>query len=509
MAYVRNDETTPVIAAIGEAIDRPRDLTQALEPVALIEQVLRAAEDDAGCRLLHQIDRLHIIGITSWRYSNPCRDVCVRLDLSPKVMDNADMGGDKPTRLIHRAATDIRHGRAQMVAIAGGEAQNSFRKARRSEYKLDWSPRVTPEEAWGKLGDTTLGAGRAAATLGIRSAAQIYPLFENAYGSSHHQTPTEGLKQSADLWSRYAAASQDNPYAWSQKGYPANEIAEISESNRMINFPYPKLMVANDSVNMAATVIVTSLAFARRLGLKEDRLTYIVGGSEAEEPADFLQRPNYHTCPAQSAVLDDVMKQLGRVDRLQHIELYSCFPVVPKMALEALRPFGLSETIGPTVTGGLTFFGGPMNNYMTHACCAMVRRLRGDDDTYGLLYGQGGVMTKHHGLLLAASPNDAPYEPALSAQDVANRERKPAPTVADSYTGSAQVETYTAFYDRQGDPTSGLVIARTPQGERVVARTADGDHGSLELLTDFNESAVGAIGQVRRSHDGTLRWFAD
>ena len=76
------------------------------------------------------------------------------------------------------------------------------------------------------------------------------------------------------------------------------------------------------------------------------------------------------------------------------IELYSCFPCVPKMAR---RTLGLGADVQPTVTGGLTFFGAPLNTYMTHAACAMVRKLR-DGAQLGLLYGQGGFVTKHHAL---------------------------------------------------------------------------------------------------------------
>src|SRR3546814_2537538 len=64
----------------------------------------------------------------------------------------------------------------------------------------------------------------------------------------------------------------------------------------------------------------------------------------------------------------------GDAKRFDHVELYSCFPVVPKMAL---RTLGLdASSCTPTVAGGLTFFGGPLNNYMSHAVCAMVRILR-------------------------------------------------------------------------------------------------------------------------------------
>src|SRR5213078_2498900 len=79
------------------------------------------------------------------------------------------------------------------------------------------------------------------------------------------------------------------------------------------------------------------------------------------------------------------------------IELYSCFPCVPKMAR---RTLGLGADVQPTVTGGLTFFGAPLNTYMTHAACAMVRRLS-DGANLGLLYGQGGFVTKHHALVLS------------------------------------------------------------------------------------------------------------
>ena len=86
------------------------------------------------------------------------------------------------------------------------------------------------------------------------------------------------------------------------------------------------------------------------------------------------------------------------------IELYSCFPCVPKMAR---RTLGLGADVQPTVTGGLTFFGAPLNTYMTHAACAMVRRLRGGA-RLGLLYGQGGFVTKHHALVVSPqTPREA------------------------------------------------------------------------------------------------------
>ena len=87
------------------------------------------------------------------------------------------------------------------------------------------------------------------------------------------------------------------------------------------------------------------------------------------------------------------------------VELYSCFPCMPQMAR---RTLGLGPEAVPSVAGGLTFFGAPLNNYMGHAAVAMVRRLRDapGGGGVGLLYGQGGYVTKHHALVVANRPRE-------------------------------------------------------------------------------------------------------
>src|SRR3546814_20134983 len=99
------------------------------------------------------------------------------------------------------------------------------------------------------------------------------------------------------------------------------------------------------------------------------------GGAAGKEPEDYLKRDAYTHSTAQEAVLRKSVEIVGGdAKRFDHVELYSCFPVVPKMAL---RTLGLdASSCTPTVAGGLTFFGGPLNNYMSHAVCALVRTLR-------------------------------------------------------------------------------------------------------------------------------------
>jgi acetyl-CoA C-acetyltransferase len=159
------------------------------------------------------------------------------------------------------------------------------------------------------------------------------------------------------------------------------------------------------------------------------------------------------------------------------------------------------------VAGGLTFFGGPLNNYMSHAVCAMVRELRAGRDEVGLLYGNGGYVNKHHTLVLSAQPAAQPLDPAWSAQDASDAARGPVPELAEaSYQGPARVETYTVVYARDGKPLQGIVVLQTPQGQRTMARVLPDDADSMALLLSTARSAIGSAGHIRIDPFGLPVW---
>ena len=148
------------------------------------------------------------------------------------------------------------------------------------------------------------------------------------------------------------------------------------------------------------------------------------------------------------------------------IELYSCFPCVPKMAR---RTLGLDAEVQPTVTGGLTFFGAPLNAYMAHAACAMVRQLR-DGARLGLLYGQGGFVTKHHALVVSRQPPPASLAQDTSVQAEADRNRGVVPEFVTEARGKGTVESFTVIYGRGGEIEHGVVMLRTGDRCRTLAR---------------------------------------
>jgi acetyl-CoA acetyltransferase len=489
-------ERTPVIIGIGEVLDKHDDPANGLEPLALMEQALRRAEADAGANLLSQIDSLDLINQVTWPYANMPAQLAARIAATPSRAVYGPVGGESPVRALHEAAARIARGESVVAAICGAEAQNTLDRARKSGIRLNWTPK--PE----KFDPPLRGADfvhAAALNIGAFMPVTIYPFYENATAAFWGQTPAQAQAESGALWSAFSSIAAANPNAWLPRFHTPLEIITPSASNRLIAWPYTKLMVANPTVNQGSAVIMTSLATARTAGIPDANCIYIHGGAAANEPRDYLQRDTYHASTAQDAVLHAAM-HIADEKPFDAVELYSCFPCVPKMAR---RTLGLAPDMVPTVTGGLTFFGAPLNTYMTNAACAMVRRLRAEGGT-GLLYGQGEFVTKHHALVVSAAPPahrrilDAP-----SVQAEADRARGPVPEFSTTAIGAASLETFTVIYDREGAPSHGVAIARVAGDPRVLARVPDAD--GIARLTDLARTPIGAPGEVRHESD-ELRW---
>jgi acetyl-CoA C-acetyltransferase len=378
-----------------------------------------------------------------------------------------------------------------VAAICGAEAQNTLDKARRAKTPLPWTPK--PEHYDPPLRGADF-VQAAALNLGVFMPTTIYPFYENATAAHWGQTPAQAQSASGQLWSAFAHVAAANPYAWLGRDFAPADIITPTQANRMIAWPYTKLMVANPSVNQGGAVILTTLALARAAGVPEHRLVFVHGGAAANEPRDYLQRDTYYASPAQDAVLHTAQDIAGAAG-LDAVELYSCFPCVPKMASCTL---GLPYAMVPTVTGGLTFFGAPLNTYMTHAACAMVRHLRAQAGT-GLLYGQGEFVTKHHALVVSSHPDTrATIQQPASVQQQADAARGAVPDFSTTATGKATLETFTVIYDREGAPSHGAVIARVGCA-RVLARVP-GDE-AIARLTDMGASPIDVAGMVQNAGD--------
>lgn len=489
-----------VIVGVGEIVDRPKEITEGLEPLTLLEQALRRAQADSGVRLLHETDSLDVVNFLSWRYRDPEKQLAKRLGIDPARCYYGPVGGESPIRYLHEAAQRIARGECEVAAVCGAEAQSTATKAERAGITPPWTPFAHDVE------EPKRGAAfqkPLAVKLGVFRPITVYPLYESATSAHWGQTPREALAESGALWSTYASVACENPNAWLKKRFSAEDIKTPTPDNRLIAWPYTKLMVANPTVNMGAAVLITSLAKARTAGVPEERLIYVVGGASAEEPRDYLLRDQFYESHPQNAVLKAVMELVGGDGtKFDAIELYSCFPCVPKMAR---RTLGLGPDVQPTVTGGLTFFGAPLNSYMTHAACAMVRKMR-DGSKLGLLYGQGGFVTKHHGLVLSREAPHGPMQQDTSVQADADRNKRAVPEFLTEADGKGKVEAFTLIYRNNGEVEHGVVMLRTEDGRRSLARIPASDERTLAHLRDMDRTPVGSLGDISMTQDGVPQW---
>jgi acetyl-CoA C-acetyltransferase len=490
-------ERIPVIIGAGQINDRPEIPTEGLSSQALMAAALRLADEDAGGGWLARLQSLDIVNQISWPVEDLVAELKQHLDLAPAHIATGVPSGEAPVRYINDAANRIARGECEVAAVTGGEALRTA--AARGRAGTSGSPSKEMMRARAETMATPLRL-----KYGLLTPTDIYPLYEAGTRAAWGMSFTEAQAESARIWSRFSEVAATNPAAWIRKAQTPERILTPGPDNRPIAHPYTKLMVANSGVNQGAALILTSLAKARAMGIPEHRLIYVWAGAGAREPDDFLRRDGFDHSSSMMAVLRRTLETNGlNADAFDHVELYSCFPCIPKMAR---RIIGWPETKPASVVGGLTFAGGPIANYMSHAAAGMVQALRRHGE-FGLLYGNGGYVTKNHAIVLARRP---PPESLLGrdydVQDLADQLRGPIPDLLEDYAGAARIETYTIVYDRDGAARYGAVIGRTPAGERFVARVPAEDTATIARLESGAEEPVGMAGRAQLGEHGLIKW---
>lgn len=491
-------ERIAVIIGVGQVSDRPADPTQGLDSLGLMHAALEEADRDAGGGWLADLTSLGIVQQISFRHDNPVAPKLAAMLGLPEGVAYESVGpnGDSPILLLNEAANMIARGEAKVAAVTGGEALRTASQ----RAALAASTAVADQNPLRKLVEGRKPGYRQ--VYGLTAPVDVYPLYENAGRAAYGQTLAEGQRESGEIWSRFSEVAARTPAAWIHQPRSIDEIVEPTADNRPIAFPYTKLMVANSSVNQGAAAIVTSLAEARRRGVPEGRLVYIGRGASAHEHDDFLARDRYDASPSMRVCLERTLAfNEVTADTLDLVELYSCFPCVPKMAR---RVIGWPADRPATVFGGLTFGGGPIGNYMGHATAAMVDSLRAGEGNRGLLFANGGFATHNHAIVLGTEPLPGAGEAhAFDMQAEADAARGPVPPLVKDYAGPAEIETYTVFYARDGSAKEGVVVARTPEGGRTLAKVTDA--AAIAWLTGGEAEPVGTKGEVVA--DGELRMW--
>jgi acetyl-CoA C-acetyltransferase len=62
------------------------------------------------------------------------------------------------------------------------------------------------------------------------------------------------------------------------------------------------------------------------------------------------------------------------------------------------------------------------------------------------------------------------------------------------------------LYGRGGDVEHGVVMLRTEDGRRTLARIPAGDTATLAHLLDMDRTPVGSLGEIAMADDGVPEW---
>src|SRR5262249_36321855 len=286
-----------------------------------------------------------------------------------------------------------------------------------------------------------------------------------------------------------------NPAAWSQRRFTADEIRTPGPDNRWIGFPYPKLMNSNNSVEQGAALLLCSVAAAERFGVARDRWVFPHSGADAHDTYALPHRHDLWSSPGMRACGRHTLAAAGiAIDDVAHVDLYSCFPSAVEIAASELGLPVDDPARALTVTGGLTFAGGPWNNYVTHAIATMAERLIEKPGALGLITANGGYLTKHSIGVYGSHPSGTGFR----WEDVQSQgDREPRRAAVEEWEGIGTIEAWTAPFDRDGRPEKAFVAVRTPGDARTLAvMTAPSD-----VEASVTEDIAGA--KVAVQADGT------
>ena len=462
----------PVLVGVGQLLQRLEDPREAAEPLEMMVAALEQAGNDAGApKLLQRADSIYVTR-GAWGYGDPGRAVARRLGAMPGETVGTPYGGNYAQACVIDAAREIQSGRRKVVLVTGSEKGRSAGQAQREGVELrETEAPGAPDRT---LADDKAIFHEAELARGMNSASDIFAIIDSAIRFARGESLEAHAERLSELWAGFSAVACDNPNAWIRKRYAAEEIGHASPANPMISYPYTRLMNANARVDMGAGLILCGLETAREAGVPEEKLVFLHSATEANDSLFLSTRAEFHRSPAMRLAGARALELAGRkIEEIEHIDLYSCFPSAVQVAATEL---GVPEGRPLSVTGGLTFGGGPLNSYTLHAIARMAEVVRADRGSRGLVSGNGGWLAKHAFVIYSTDPpQDGLRYDNLQGQVDAFALRE---AVVD-WRGPVTIEAYTVAH-QGGVPRIAHAACLTDDGRRTWG-TAD-DTAVLEAM---------------------------
>ena len=473
-------DSTPIIVGAGQYVEREAGETS---PMGIASRAAQAAIDACGgSGIADAIDTIAVTKIFSdsaamWateqgRSNNPPQSIAKAIGANPSDRIYSVTGGNVPQSFVIEFFADLMEGKRSMVLVAGSEAIRNQRNAKRNNLTLDWE-----EEFDEPLEDR--GFGDFVANNQERFNGMVMPLFyyaiiEEARRQRLGLSREDYLNQLGALQECFSAVAAENPYSQ----FPGSMTAEEILSAEPLTHLYTKRMIAQDSVNQGAALLLTTVGKARELGIPQSNWVYMHGAAQGME-VDLSLRPDPSTSRMAEQVADKAMDMAGkRIDDISLIDIYSCFPCAVTAITDHMGlPADGSKVL--TLTGGLPYFGGPGNNYSMHGIAEMWSQIRANPEQFAFIHANGGVLSKHASGVYSCQPSEINWSAIDTriSQDVLDKLEQ------ESNPDSGTVIAYTVNY-MKGTPAQAIVLCETDTGKRFVSCTAPTDQDTVkEMLT--------------------------
>ncbi len=367
------DPRTPVVVGVGQFTERIDDPSyRGMSAVELATAAARAALSDTGvdtAAVARAIDT--VAGIRQFEISgrtpaplgksnNYPRSVAQRIGADPARAILEPIGGQGPQHLVTEFASAIAAGSCGVVMLFGSENTSSLRFFEGRADKPDQSETVE-----GSLEDRGYGYDgifdEYTIAHGLLGAPVQYGLLENARRARLGLSVADYRQRMGELFAPFTTVAAKNPFSSSPVERTVDELTTVTEGNRMVCDPYPRLLLARDQVNQGAAVLLMSVEAARRLGVPQEKWVYLRGHADLVEQK-LLGRVDVSTSPASIMAVREALSVAGTgLDDVATFDLYSCFPIPVFTVCDGMG-LATDDVRGLTLTGGLPFFGGPGNN---------------------------------------------------------------------------------------------------------------------------------------------------
>lgn len=460
-----NTDRIPVLVGVGVATQREEDFRRAREPMDLMLQAVQAAGRDAGANAALAGAQWIAVPRGRWTYTNPAGAIARAVGATQATTVLTSVGVLQQT-LIGAACARIARGEAHTTLVAGSDAGYRLLRAQvAGEKASENSDQGAPDEFWEPKEELRHPVERRA---GLQMPVGLYAIMESAYRHAKGWSVQEHCDRLASLYAAFSRIAAGNPHAWLRRELPADEIRDASARNPMQAFPYTRFHCSSWNVDQASALLFCSAQRAEELGIPRSRWVYPLASTESNHMLAVSARARLHECIGARVAGQTALAGAGlRAQEVDLVELYSCFPIAVESYAEAL---GLSLDRPLTLTGGMSFAGGPYNNYELQSTARAAELLRAGQGRTALVSCVSGVLTKQgFGLWGVEPPRDGFVHADVSDEVAAQAQAR---QVLDQYTGPARVAGCTVLHGR-GQPARGVVLVDAPGGRRALATTED------------------------------------